>query len=344
MSKLFYIPLFLCLSLQVCSPASKEKETTEKQDAREKGLQVINRQAAEAYVGFLASDLLEGRQAGMRGSRIAAEYIASCLKEIGTQPLYKDTYEQPFDVYRWGGTDRFPRYGSRSDALAALGNADEKLSLYNVIGKIEGRNPDEYVIVGAHFDHVGVDPQLQGDSIYNGADDNASGVSAVLQVARAFLATGVQPERTVIFALWDGEERGLLGSRYFVDNFADMKQVKAYLNFDMIGRDYKPDQPKHVAYFYSEEYPVFGDWLKDAIDIYGLNLTPVYNDTGLKMGGSDHLPFSLAGIPVLWYFTGLHSDYHKPSDHADKLNWSKMVEITKAAFLIMWNLANEKSY
>ena len=92
---------------------------------------------------------------------------------------------------------------------------------------------------------------LEGDQIYNGADDNASGVQAVLQVARAFLATGEQPERTVIFAFWDGEEKGLLGSRYFAMNYPDIKKVKAYLNYDMIGRNSREDQPDYFVYFYT---------------------------------------------------------------------------------------------
>ena len=108
------------------------------------------------------------------------------------------------------------------------------MALRNILGKIEGKNPNEIVIIGAHYDHIGYDPMLEGDQIYNGADDNASGVQAVLQVARAFLATGEQPERTVIFAFWDGEEKGLLGSRYFAMNYPDIKKVKGYLNYDMI--------------------------------------------------------------------------------------------------------------
>ncbi len=103
----------------------------------------------------------------------------------------------------------------------------QKLSMRNVLGMIPGKNTKEYVIVGgAHFDHLGIDPALDGDQIYNGADDNASGVSAVLQIARAFLASGQQPERNVIFAFWDGEEKGLLGSKYFVQTCPFLSQIK----------------------------------------------------------------------------------------------------------------------
>ncbi len=146
----------------------------------------------------------------------------------------------------------------------------------NVLGTIPGERPDEYVIVGAHFDHLGVDETLANDRIYNGADDNASGVSAVLQIARAFLATGQKPLRTVIFAFWDGEEKGLLGSKYFVQSCPFISQVKGYLNFDMIGRNNKPEQPQHVVYFYTAAHPVFGDWLKQDIARYSLRLQPDY--------------------------------------------------------------------
>ena len=109
------------------------------------------------------------------------------------------------------------------------------MALSNVLAVLPGKKTDEYVVVGAHLDHEGVYNDVAGDKIYNGADDNASGVAAVLQIMKAFVASGVQPERTVVFAFWDGEEFGLLGSQYFTDHFAEMSKVKGYLNFDMVG-------------------------------------------------------------------------------------------------------------
>ena len=220
----------------------------------------------------------------------------------------------------------------------------QKLSLNNILGKIEGKNPSEIVIVGAHYDHLGIDPMLDGDQIYNGADDNASGVSAVLQIARAFLATGQQPERTVIFAFWDGEEKGLLGSKAFVQSFPEIKNVKGYLNFDMIGRNNNEAKPTHVVYFYTEAHPAFGDWLKNDIKKYNLNLAPDYRPWDNPVGGSDNGSFAKIGIPIIWYHTDGHPDYHQPSDHADRINWDKVVNITKASFLNMWYMANEKDF
>ena len=309
----------------------------------EKGLQSINRSSAEATINFLASDELQGREAGFHGSRVTSEYIVSLLQWMGVSPL-ADCYFQPFDAYR-KESQKKGRLEVHPDSIAKLKQeVHQKLSMRNVLGMIPGKNTKEYVIVGAHFDHLGIDPALDGDQIYNGADDNASGVSAVLQIARAFLASGQQPERNVIFAFWDGEEKGLLGSKYFVQTCPFLSQIKGYLNFDMIGRNNKPQQPKQVVYFYTAAHPVFGDWLKEDIRKYGLQLEPDYRAWENPIGGSDNGSFAKVDIPIIWYHTDGHPDYHQPSDHADRLNWDKVVEITKASFLNMWKMANEKSF
>ena len=309
----------------------------------ERALNTINRSSAEATINFLASDELQGREAGFHGSRVTSEYIVSLLQWMGVSPL-ADSYFQPFDAYR-KERQKKGRLEVHPDSIAKLKQeVHQKLSMRNVLGMIPGKNTKEYVIVGAHFDHLGIDPVLDGDQIYNGADDNASGVSAVLQVARAFLASGQQPERNVIFAFWDGEEKGLLGSKYFVQTCPFLSQIKGYLNFDMIGRNNKPQQPKQVVYFYTAAHPVFGDWLKEDIRKYGLQLEPDYRAWENPIGGSDNGSFAKVGIPIIWYHTDGHPDYHQPSDHADRLNWDKVVEITKASFLNMWKMANEKSF
>ncbi|MBP6065122.1 MAG: M20/M25/M40 family metallo-hydrolase [Bacteroides sp.] len=305
----------------------------------EKGLQSITRQTAEAQVGFLACDDMEGREAGFKGSRLAAQYIASLLQMTGIQPL-GESYFQAFDAYRKERQQR-GRFQVHPDSIAILNKGvHQRLSMNNVLGMIPGKRTDEYVIVGAHFDHLGVDVTLNGDCIYNGADDNASGVSAVLQIARAFVLSGKKPERTVIFAFWDGEEKGLLGSSYFVQNCSFLKQIKGYLNFDMIGRNNKPENPKHVVYFYTESHPEFEQWLKQDIQRYGLGLEPNYRPWDKPVSGSDNASFAKHDIPIIWYHTDGHPDYHQPSDHAAMLNWDKLVAITQASFLTMWKLAN----
>ena len=323
--------LFSALSLHAQSPL-------------EKGLQSINRTSAEAIVEFLADDELQGREAGMHGSRVAARYIVSCLKEAGIRPLEKNGYYQPFEAYAKERQQR-GRWQVHPDSVAVLKQGTHRsLKMDNVLAYIPGKRSDEYVIVGAHFDHLGVDETLADDKIYNGADDNASGVSAVLQIARAFALSGEKPLRNVIFAFWDGEEKGLLGSKHFVQHCPFLKQIKGYLNFDMIGRNNKPEQPQHVVYFYTAAHPAFGEWLKQDITRYGLQLQPDYRPWDNPVGGSDNASFARSGIPVIWYHTDGHPDYHQPSDHAALLNWEKVVEITKAYFLNVWNLANESNY
>lgn len=314
------------------------------ENAEKKGVESINRLTAEAHVEFLASDELQGREAGFPGSRIAGHYIVSILKSLGIQPV-GDSYYHPFDVYHAERQKKGQRWQVEPDSIVKLKNeVHQKLSLKNILGMIPGKNSDEYVIVGAHYDHLGIDPMLDGDQIYNGADDNASGVSAVLQIARAFLATGEQPERNVIFAFWDGEEKGLLGSRAFVQSFPDMKKVKGYLNFDMIGRNSDESNPENVVYFYAESHPAFGEWLKEDIQKYGLKLKPDYRPWDRPVGGSDNTSFAKLDIPIIWYHTNGHPDYHMPTDHSERINWNKLVDITKASFLNMWNMANEKTF
>ncbi|WP_029905535.1 M28 family metallopeptidase [Prevotella sp. 10(H)] len=298
----------------------------------EKGLNVINRQDAETYISILASDSLEGRKGGQLGGIKAAEYLKNLLVEMGVKP-WRGNYYQDFS----------PTNHQASDGSS--------LKLRNVLGYIPGKNSDEIVMIGAHFDHVGVGRKIAGDSIYNGADDNASGVAAVLQVAKAFIESGQKPERTVMFGLWDGEEMGLLGSFHFVEDHASYIPIplvssipiKAYINCDMIGRD-KNGDGSHVAAFISNSKPIFKEWIENDIATYNLTLSPEFPSLNSSPGGSDHMPFMQKGVPVIFYNTDVHPDYHKPSDEADKINYDKVVDITKLAFLNLWHMANAESF
>lgn len=335
MKKYLFIAALFAACAGTTNAASPKKVAPEK-----KGVETINRATAEAHIGFLACDELEGREAGWKGGRIAGNYIVSNLKQMGLKPLFDD-YVQPFDAYRIE-RQRQGKLQIHPDSIAKLkGFVHQKYKMRNILAKIEGKNPNEIVVIGAHYDHLGFDPMLEGDQIYNGADDNASGVQAVLQVARAFLATGQQPERTVIFAFWDGEEKGLLGSRYFTMTYPEMKKVKGYLNYDMIGRNNNEERPNHVVYFYTAANQTFGDWLKKDIEEYRLQLEPDYRAWDNPVGGSDNGSFAKQGIPIIWYHTDAHPDYHLPGDEPQRINWNKVVDITKASFLAMWKMANE---
>ena len=279
----------------------------------DRGYRTIQSADARLFVGILASDSLQGRKAGEAGGHMAATYIVSLLDEWGIEPLSDDGYLQPFAV---DGCD-----------------------MNNILAVIPGKR-NEYVIVGAHYDHLGIGVAVDGDSCYNGADDNASGVSAVLQIARAVKKTRRTPQRGIIFAFWDGEEKGLLGSRHFVENCSFLSDVSAYMNFDMAGRG-PVDNPKHLTYFYTASHPLFSDWLKEDMEARLFSFIPDYRAWDKPTGGSDNAWFAKNGIPIVWYHTEGHPDYHRPSDTADKIDYEKLIDITRAAFLCVWRLANE---
>lgn len=340
----YVLQTFILLSGAIVPSAMGQVCQKVQRTAMEHALATISSESAEAHVGFLASDELEGRKAGERGSRVAAQYIISQLREYGIAPYFDngESYVQHFEALSEEWQRRKPFYVDPDSVEHLRQGPHRTLRLLNVVGMIRGRSTEEVVVVGAHFDHVGTDSTLEGDAIYNGADDNASGVSAVLQIARAFAESGMQPERTVLFAFWDGEELGLLGSKWFVDNDSVMPKVRGYLNFDMVGRNNKEDEPEHVVFFFTESHPEFGEWLKDDISHYGLRLKPDYRAWDRPIGGSDNGSFARHDVPVMWYHTDGHPDYHLPSDEASRINYPKLTDITRAAFLGLWRLANPK--
>lgn len=319
------------------------------QTAKEKGLESIKMQDSKLHIGILASDSLEGRRAGEKGGRMAAEYIKNVLINEGLKP-WKDSIFHPFnitlEIKRMKGGMKMMRRVSESEQLSA--DKDYKtIYLNNILFYIEGENKNEIVAIGAHYDHMGIHPDMEGDNIYNGADDNASGTSAVLQIAKAFIKSGQKPKRSVLFALWDGEEMGLLGSWYFMQNYTDstMPRIKGYINLDMIGRNRNEvDAAHHMFCNYTSWKPVFKEWINTEIEKYNLNLTPEFRPSEKPRGGSDHTPFAEKNIPIIYFHTGIHPDYHKPSDHSDKINYDKAVSITKLTFLNLWNMANEENY
>ena len=309
------------------------------QKISKRGYASINEERAQEIVATLADDSFEGREAGTRGGDMAAEYIVSLLDKWGVEPLLPQGYCQEFESAKnqnnWITESDMPL-----DNLIASGC--ERRVMKNILACIPGKG-NGYVVVGAHYDHLGIDTTLVGDQCYNGADDNASGVAAALQLARAMKKSRKQPERTIIFAFWDGEEQGMLGSRFFVKRTPFLSDISAYMNFDMVGRN-SEENPWNVSYIYTADNPVFGEWLQTDMQEYKLNLMPLFKASKNLIGSSDVSPFVRKGVPVVWYHTEGHPDYHRPSDTADKVNYTKLMEITRAAYLCLWRLANEASY
>lgn len=335
--------LIMPASLSAGSP-KKTKGTDPTTEACERGLATINRTSAEAIVGFLASDALEGREAGFNTSFIAAEYMVSQLREAGLEPL-DGSYKHLFSAYQPAETRRpGRRWDVQADSIAKIqAGPHRRMDMVNVFGVIPGERTDEVVIIGAHRDHWGKDPWKVGDQIYNGADDNASGVSCALQIARAMKASGMKPKRTVIFAFWDGEEKGLLGSTHFVNTWKGMPRVKAYLNFDMAG-GCNPDNADYVKVIYTKYNDAFARWIKDDKEKQGFTFNLDLRDVDYDCGGSDQQNFGRFSIPYIWYHTDWTPYYHQVTDEVETINWTKLVEVAKASYLNAWRLANEESF
>ncbi|MDR1743513.1 MAG: M20/M25/M40 family metallo-hydrolase [Dysgonamonadaceae bacterium] len=319
---------------------------------------LIKRQGIEAHLYFLASDALEGRKAGTHNGRIAAEYIRAELAEWGVKAFFND-YFQSFEALAPVSSGKKPVYQSNPDSIARIKQKDvyHVLHLQNVLGIVEGKLRDEYVILGAHYDHLGIDATLAGDRIYNGADDNASGVAAALQVAKAIALSGVKPLRSIIFAFWDGEEEGCLGSEFFAATFKDLPAVKAYINLDMLGRggvapvftprfSLPPQQEgdeKNLYLYHSELFATLGESIASKTAKATPDISVKTKVIGSNTRGSDNYSFAVRDVPVLWFFSGVTPLYHTPADEAPSIDYDKLTSVTQCIHLTLLQLANSKN-
>ena len=274
-------------------------------------------------VRYLASDALEGRGTGTAGNDSAAAYISRRFASVGAAPAFASSDSRLCSSVsgstKTGCDARFVQaFIARSVAAAHAGLPGE-LPTQNVAAVVRGTDAtlrDEYVILGAHFDHLGrstmgaLDPDA-ANAIHNGADDNASGTAAVIELAR--LLQRQPAKRSVLFVTFSGEELGLLGSQYFVDHLpVPIEKVRAMLNFDMVGR-LRDDR---MIVYGVETASELKDIVNRANAVAPLQLTAV----GDGFGASDHSSFYAKNLPVLHFFTNVHDDYHKASDDAEKIN------------------------
>lgn len=214
----------------------------------------------------------------------------------------------------------------------------EAVKVRNVIGVIEGTDPGQVIVIGAHYDHLG----MRNGYIWNGADDNASGSVGVMTIARAFAETGTKPLKTLVFAFWTAEEEGLLGSRYYVDNLDyPVKNLRLNVNFDMISRYISDDDPKKVIMTYTESCPDFRTVTESNLEKYGIDLIVDYQPSKEPQGGSDHRSFVAAGIPIFRFKPGHREEYHTPADEVSTVNWDIMEKIVKISFADIYELANK---
>ncbi|CAN5658268.1 hypothetical protein BH24ACI2_BH24ACI2_05390 [soil metagenome] len=238
----------------------------------------------------------------------------------------------------------------------------DKASTQNVVALWEGSDPtlkNEMVAIGAHYDHVGTNPTAKGDDkIWNGADDDGSGTVAVLAMAEALAKSPVRPKRSVLLVWHAGEEKGLWGSRYFNEfPTVNIKDVIAQLNIDMIGRSRKPNDtnPKNANLSGENEVYIIGSSMMSSklgevtksINKSYLKLDYNYKyddpkDTNGFFFRSDHFNYAINGIPIAFWFDGVHEDYHGAGDEPQKIDYDKMQKITRTIFLTMWELADLK--
>ncbi len=281
-------------------------------------------------IEYLASDRLEGRLAGTPGNDSAAAYLARRYKDLRLS-AFTAGYLQPFDA--------------RSAEDAHLGRNDPRHT-ENVVAVLRGRDPvlrAEYVVIGAHFDHLGrsstfaQDPEAK-DAIRNGADDNASGTAAVLELARLFAAR--PPRRSVIFVNFSGEELGLLGSQWFVGHSpVPFERVKAMINFDMVGR---LRNDKLIVYGTSSATELKA--LVDSVNAASGDAPLKVNGVGDGYGPSDQTSFYSKDIPVLHFFTDLHEDYHPPTDDSDKINAAVEARVVDRALGVALAIADPPTH
>lgn len=234
----------------------------------------------------------------------------------------------------------------------------DTLYTQNVVAALEGADKklkNEYVAFGAHYDHVGIGTPVDGDSIYNGADDDGSGTVALLAMAEAF-AKGPRPKRSLLFVWHVGEEKGLWGSKYFVAQpTVPLSSIVTQLNMDMIGRS-KPDTGDgslNENFSANNEVFVIGSTMMSTTlgkvveevnaSLLKLKLNYKFDDPEDHLRlfyRSDHYNYAKHGIPIAFYFDGLHEDYHKPSDEVNKIDFDKLLKVTKTVFATGWRLAN----
>jgi hypothetical protein len=281
----------------------------------------------QEHICTLASDSMQGRLSGTEAALKAADYIAACFEKINLQMPYDSSYYQAFVTPKAAGV--------------------------NVIGLIEGSGrADEVVVVSAHYDHVG----MLNDQVYNGADDNASGVAAMLEIAQAFsemLKNNYRPQRSVVFIAFDAKENELAGSSYYVRHpLFPMNKTFVNLNIDAVGR--VEGSPNGMADYLllvgasriSPDLLFISDSLNRRRNLH-LYLDDTFYDsdvfTDVFYLFSDQYHFGRHRVPAIYYTGGLHDDLYRPTDIEERINYEVLKKRTQLIFYTAWELAERPS-
>ena len=284
----------------------------------------ISAASLRGHVFFLASDLLEGRDTPSRGLDLAAEYIASQFRRAGLDPAGGDTYFQT---------------GPASQDGADLPPAQ------NVAALLLGSDPllrETAIILSAHYDHLGLKPDGDGDRIFNGANDDASGTAAVIEIAQALASLPIRPKRTILFIAFYGEERGMLGSNHYVEHpLWPLDRTVANLNLEHLGRTDSTEGPQlRRASVTGFDYSDIGDIVRQIGALTGIAVHHHPENSDKFFPQSDNIVFARQGIPAHSICAAfLYPDYHTPADHWDKLDYENMATLTRMIALALLTLA-----
>jgi Iap family predicted aminopeptidase len=297
-------------------------------------LSTITAEELKTHLYIVAGDDMEGRDTGTEGQKKAGKYLIEQYKKNGIShpPIAADWYQKvPSEYMKRGFAPKLPD----SENIWAFIKGSEK--------------PDEIIVISAHYDHVG----MKNGEIFNGADDDGSGTVALLEIAQAFKIAqqkGHGPKRSILFLHVTGEEHGLHGSRYYSDNpLYPLKNTVANINIDMIGRrdTLHPNTNNYI-------YPIGADRLSSELHEINEAMNTKYtkmeldykyndrNDPERIYYRSDHYNFAKKGIPALFYFNGVHEDYHMPTDTPDKIEYDALAKRAQLAFAVAWELANRE--
>lgn len=322
MRKLLY--LALAVNLMSCGAQKSQEDPDPIQYAN-----TITSDELKEHLYIFASDEFEGRETGEPGQKKAAEYLKTEYKKIGVpSPLGNDDYFQEVATSYFSGDIK---------------------ETENVVAFLEGTEfPEEVIVISSHYDHEGID---ENGNIYNGADDDGSGTVAILEIAEAFVVAnkdGNGPKRSLLFLHNTGEEKGLIGSKYYTDNpIFPLSQTVTNLNIDMIGRidAAHSGNDNYVYLIGSDRLSTELHELSEAMNSKYLDLELDYtyndvNDPNRFYYRSDHYNFAKNNVPVIFYFNGTHEDYHKPTDTPDKIEYEALTKRAKLVFLTAWEIAN----
>ena len=335
------------------------------QDISNKYAETITSEELKSLLYVYASDSFEGREAGTKGEILAVEFIRDFYLKNDIEPAKgTEDYFQKMEIttpQRISLPDKIPdsvrTFMQNGDMeklrnyamVAGVRTGGEKLNSINVASIIEGSHyPNEYIVITAHLDHVGI----EGEDIFNGADDDGSGSMALLEIAQAFKMASLDghgPKRSIVILHVSAEEKGLLGSEYYTDNpLYPLEDTITNLNVDMIGRTDPTRDSDNDNYIYLIGTDRLSSMLHETSERVNKNTVDLeldyrfnaWDDPNRFYERSDHYNFAKNNIPVIFYFSGTHEDYHGPGDTPDKIRYDLLTKRTKLIFYTAWEIAN----